>query len=127
MKFLIVLALCLAFVAAEEPIEIGERGITDTVLTALGLNEIIAQIKQAKQDGTLIAVATQLFFAGKAALEQAKPIVKQLIADIKANPQNAPALIVKAIADLKALLPSNLKNYSKINFKNVKKLIFFKI
>jgi cell division septum initiation protein DivIVA len=80
----------------------GKRNLLDT----LGLNAVWDQIKEAGATavGSLIAVGTEMLFAGKAKWDQAMVIFQQLVADLTAHTGSASSIVANAVQQVQAVL-----------------------
>nr|ACV04427.1 MRP motif repeat 4 protein precursor [Brachionus manjavacas] len=83
-----------------------QRDLISTVVGALGLDQVWATIQSLGSQTYLqiVQIGTQLLFAGQQLVEQAKPILSQLVSDLLSHAGDAAPLVQQAIAQLTGLI-----------------------
>ena len=101
MKIITFLVVCLAASTCASPVP-AERGFNDFILNTLGLQSVWEEIVELGNGfvGQVIALGTQLIFAGQQALANAKPILAQLVSDLTNHTGNAVTIVQQAIQQL---------------------------
>ena len=83
-----------------------DRGFADFVMNSLGLGAVVDQLQSV---GTalysqLVALATQLVFAGQQMWQQAIPVFQNLVSELQNHAGNAVQLVSQAVLQLTAVM-----------------------
>jgi hypothetical protein len=110
--FLLVLSLASLFPASPLPSEvhnypdIADRGIYDFVINTFGLSDVWSLIQDAGSNvvANFLSLLTQIVFRGQETINQAKPIIAELVKELRDRTVSARQAIFTAISELTAIL-----------------------
>ena len=99
----------------------GKRGISDFIFQTLGLGSVLSEIQNLGGNfvSQIMAIGSQLLFAGTQALNNAKPILAKLVSDLTNHVGDAATIVAQAIASLSQISGMYhiiIINYRKITF-----------
>jgi len=110
--FLLVLSLASLYPASPLPSavhnypDIADRGIYDFVINTFGLSDVWSLIQDAGTNvvANFLSLLTQIVFRGQETINQAKPIIAELVTELRDRTVSARQAIFTAISELTAIL-----------------------